>query len=86
MALLKVAVELGRQARDQTGVSLKTPVSGARVVVRSEAALRALEPLRGYVEAELQALAEGKPSGVPAQREAEVIAAWKAKQADAKGT
>ncbi|MEO7084340.1 MAG: NAD-dependent epimerase/dehydratase family protein [Gemmatimonadaceae bacterium] len=30
--------------------------------------------------AELQGLADGKPSGVSAQREAEVLAAWKAKQ------
>ena len=31
-------------------------------------------------EAELQALAEGRRAGIPAQREAELLAAWKAKQ------
>jgi 2'-hydroxyisoflavone reductase len=30
---------------------------------------------------ELQALSEGKIAGIPAQREADVLAAWKAKQA-----
>ena len=34
--------------------------------------------------AELQALAEGKIAGISAQREAEVLAAWKAKQATSK--
>jgi 2'-hydroxyisoflavone reductase len=35
-------------------------------------------------EAELQSLAEGKIAGISAQREADVLAAWKAKQATTK--
>jgi 2'-hydroxyisoflavone reductase len=36
-------------------------------------------------EAELQSLADGKIAGMPAAREAEVLAAWKAKKASGQG-
>jgi len=43
-----------------------------------------MRPVEVVIQEALQALADGKTSGLSAQREAEILAAWKAKQATSK--